>query len=218
MLLSGCYSRSVVQDEALLKAAHSQSSNILSGSYVLRQGDQLKLWVIEYPEFDTTAVITEAGTIPVRLVGDIRLEGLTKNQAIDLVREKISVYVRSARLNVGMTVLTGMSAKLVMLGAVARQDTFALAAPVTLLEALAASGGTTPESDLKRIKVYRRNSAAAPIEVDLTRYFATGNINEVPTIGPGDIVYVPREENFIREFSGYLRDTLFLFGLFSISR
>jgi polysaccharide export outer membrane protein len=218
IMFSGCFSRTVVQDEALLKAAHSQSSNVMSGSYVLRQGDQVKIWVIEYPEFDTTAVISETGTIPVRLLGDVRLEGLSKNQAVELLREKIAVYTRSPKLNVGMTILTGTSAKVVMLGAVARQDTFALTSPISLLEAIAASGGTQPDSDLKRIKVFRRDSNAPPVEVDLTRYFITGNISEVPTIGPGDIVYVPREENFIREFSGYLRDTLFLFGLFSIAR
>ncbi|MGE5314918.1 MAG: polysaccharide biosynthesis/export family protein [Acidobacteriota bacterium] len=218
LFLTGCFSRSAVQDEALLKANQSQSANILSGSYVLRQGDQVKLWVIEYPEFDTTAVISETGTIPVKLLGEVHLEGLTKNEAIAMLRERIGVYARSRSLSLGMTVLTGTSAKLVILGAVARQDTFALTSPISLLEAIAASGGTQPDSDLRRIKVFRRDSDAGPVEVDLTRYFATGNIREVPTIGPGDIVYVPREENFIREFSGYLRDTLFLFGLFSISR
>lgn len=218
VLFSGCFSRAVVIDEAILKASTSQSSNVLSGAYVLRQGDQVKIWVIEYPEFDTTAIISETGMIPVKLLGEVRLEGLSKTQAIEFLRERFSVFARNPKLSVGMTVLPATNAKVVMLGAVARQDTFALTSPISLLEALAACGGTTSESDLRRIKVFRRNANAPPIEADLTRYFSTGNFAEVPTIGPGDIVYVPREENFIREFSGYLRDTLFLFGLFSIAR
>lgn len=214
----GCYSHAVLPDAALLKAVNPQNSNIESASYIIREGDRLRITAVDYSEFDTTAVVGETGAVTLRLVGDVRIAGLSRAQAEKAIGDELGVYAKGSKLVVAITILMGTETKVVMLGAVARQDTFAVTTPVSLLEALAAAGGVQPEADLRRIKIYRRESGGAPLVFDLANFFETGNLKEIPKIGPGDIVYVPREENFIREFSGYLRDTVLLFGLFSIAR
>jgi protein involved in polysaccharide export with SLBB domain len=217
-LFQGCYSHAVQQDPAMLKAVNPQNSNIESASYILRAGDWVRISAQEYPEFDTTAIVAESGAISMRLIGDVKVAGLSREQAEKAIGEQIGMYAKSTKIIVAMTILKGTETKVIMLGAVARQDTFAVTTPVSLLESLAAAGGIQPDADLRRIKIYRRESSGPPLVFDLTNFFETGNLREIPKIGPGDIVYVPREENFIREFSGYLRDTVLLFGLFSIAR
>ena len=61
-----------------------------------------------------------------------------------------------------------------------------------------------------------RDQNRGSIEVDLTQYLDSGNIRGIPVVRPGDIVYVPRRENFIRELSGLLTDAFVLFGIFQL--
>jgi polysaccharide biosynthesis/export protein len=214
----GCYSHAALQDTALLQAVNPQNSNIESASYILHEGDQIRITVVDYAEFDTTAVVGDVGEIMLRLVGSIRVAGMTRAQAEKTIGEQLSVYTKGAGVNVAITILKGTETKVVILGAVARQDTFSVTTPISLLESLAAAGGIQPDADLRRIKIFRHESQGRPYTFDMTKFFDTGDLKEMPKIGPGDIVYVPREENFMREFSGYLRDTVLLFGLFTITR
>lgn len=216
--VQGCYSHATVTDPALLKAVNPQNNNIESESYILREGDRLRISAIDYAEFDTSAVVGETGDIAMRLIGIVHIAGLTRAQAEKAISEQIGVYAKESKIAVSISILMGTESKVILLGAVARQDTFAVTTPVSLLAALAAAGGIQPDADMRRIKIYRGAAPGTPLLFDLTNFFETGNLNEIPKIGPGDIIYVPREENFVREFSGYLRDTLLLFGFFSIVR
>jgi len=218
LALEGCYSRAVQQDPRLLQAVNPQSGNIESAFYIIRQGDHIKISAIDYMEFDTTAVVSENGTVSLKLIGEVHVDGLTRTLAEKAIADRIGVYAKSQAVIVSIGIVKGIGSQVVMLGSIARPDTFGVTTPISLLESLAIAGGTDELADLRRIKIYRRDVAGPPLEFDLLSFIASGNIREIPMIGPGDMVYVPREENFIREFSVYLRDTLFLFGFFSIAR
>jgi polysaccharide export outer membrane protein len=185
---------------------------------VIRAGDRIKISAIDYMEFDTTSIVSETGTISIKLIGDLHIEGVTRVQAEKMIAERIGVYAKSPTILVDISVVKGADARIVMLGSIARPDTFTVTAPISLVESLAIAGGTQTDADLRRIKIFRHDPAAVPLVFDLTNFVSSGTVRDMPKVGPGDIVFVPRDENFLRDFFGYLRDTLFLFGFFSIAR
>jgi polysaccharide export outer membrane protein len=195
----------------------ARSGDFLARATVVRRGDQIRLRSPEYPEIDTTITVTEEGTISLRLGGTVAVIGLTKADLITTLVAKISPFVRT-KFSLIVDVFNPASQNVTVLGSVDRQGNFPMLAGSSILQALAAAGGASPDADLHHIKIFRRGDPAYPIEIDLAEYLASGEINAIPTLSPGDMVYVPKEENFVRELSAYLRDAIFLFSVFTIAR
>jgi polysaccharide biosynthesis/export protein len=218
VILVGCTSNNVTQDELLSGAQISirQNIDVQSPTYVFQSGDLLRITVRGYPEFDTTTVISETGTITVRLVGEISAAGISRSQLVADLKSKLSVYVKTDIYPV-ITVLNALIQKVAVFGAVVRQENYTIGLEASLLQVLAMAGGTTAEADLQHLKIFRNGDRVHFEEVDFTKYISSGNIGGIPTVKPGDTVYVPREENIIRELSTFFRDTIFLFTLFTIS-
>ena len=54
------------------------------------------------------------------------------------------------------------------------------------------------------------------IEIDLARHLERGDIDNIPKVKSGDTVFIPTEENVVRDLSDFLRDVLLLFGFFFV--
>lgn len=217
--LQGCSSKQLVVDSintGTTSRLHSQQTDVQSPSYIFQNGDQVRITIRGYQEFDTTAVIGESGTISMRLIGDLQAAGVSRSQLIEDITTKLSKYVKTD-IHPVITVLNAFIQKVAVFGAVQRQENYSITTEATLMQVLAMAGGTTSDADLQHIKIFRNNDKTNFEEVDFTKYISTGNISGMPTVKPGDTVYVPREENIIRELSSFFRDTIFLFTLFTIS-
>jgi polysaccharide export outer membrane protein len=187
---------------------------------VIREGDQVQLSVWGYPEFNTSTFVRETGTITVPLVGEVPAAGLTKEQLTELVIQKLSDYVKS-KVYLTISIVETMTQKVIVWGAIARQDLITVSSAVPLLQVLAGAGGPAAGADLSQVRIYRNGDLSRPIEVDLSGYvtYAADQYSgpdQFPLVYPGDMVYVPREENFVREFSGYLTQVVLLFGIFAV--
>lgn len=189
----------------------------LASTEVVRRGDQLKLRSLEYPELDTTITVSEDGTISLRLGGTVGVLGLTKAELATTLVGKISPFVRT-QFHLFVDIINPAAQNVTVLGSVDRQGNFPIVPGSSLLQALAAAGGANQDADFRHIKIFRRGDPAYPIEIDLTECLSSGEINSIPTISPGDMVFVPKAENFVREISSYLRDVIFLFSVFTIAR
>jgi len=193
--------------------------DVESNSYVIQRGDQIQLSVWGYPEFNTTAPVKETGTIAVPLVGELQAAGLTRPQLMDEVIAKLSDYVKS-KVYPTITIIGALAQKVIVLGAVTGQGSYTIAAPVSPFQVLAAAGGPGANADLRHIKIFHNGDSSPPVEVDLSDYVAnvTHDKENIPLVNPGDMMYVPREENVIREFADLLRDVILLFGIFAVVR
>jgi protein involved in polysaccharide export with SLBB domain len=196
---------------------HLNRADSLSRSSVVVRGDQIKIRSIEYPEIDTTITVGEEGSISLRLGGTIPVLGLTKSELTRTIIEKVTPLVRT-RFQLIVDVINPLSQNVTVLGSVEHQGNYPIISGSSILQALATAGGANQEADFRHIKIYRRGDPAYPIEIDLTEVLSSGDINQLPTINPGDMVYVPKEENFVRDLSAYLRDVIFLFSVFTIAR
>lgn len=218
VLLAGCSRTEITSDSVPViyrSASRAFPIDTVENTYVIREGDQIRLSVWGYPEFDTTAVVKETGNIGVTLIGELRTAGLTKEQFTEQLRARLADYIKG-EIKLSVSVTTTISRKVTVLGSVVRQENYPVSTNVSLVEILSAAGGTTPESDLRHIKIIRYGDSRNPVEVDLAWYLEKGNIEGIPIVRPGDTVFVPRKENVIREFSDFMRDAIFLFGFFRI--
>jgi hypothetical protein len=82
------------------------------------------------------------------------------------------------------------------------------------------AGGPSEQADLRNVRIYRKPSGSMAelhnVTIDLTQYLDGGRNNPAAIVYPGDVVYVPEEENVIRETSQFLRDIVLLFGIFRV--
>ncbi len=180
-------------------------------------GDQIQLTVLGYPEFNTTAIVRESGNFPIPLAGDVKAIGLTKDQLSDAIVAKLTEYVKT-KVYVTLTMLNTSVQKIIVLGAVGTQGSQPATTSVSIYQLFATAGGLSHDADLRHVRIYRNTDLSRPVEVDLSDFSTPGSRPEtkVPLVNPGDMVYVPRSENFMREFSPFIYDILVLLTLFRL--
>ncbi len=219
VLLWGCSSSEEMAKQNLSEILRSGSrpiqGEVQSSTYVIRQGDQIQITVWGYNEFNTTTTVKEGGTVTIPLVGDVIASGSTKDQFTDALKKKLAEYIQG-EIRVDVVVLSMLVQRVTVLGAVTRQENYPLTTDATLIEVLSTAGGITPDSDMRHIKILRNGSSQNPIDVDLSLYVERGTMDAVPLVHPGDMVFVPKKANVIRELSDFMRDAIFILGFFRV--
>ncbi len=220
LILGGCSSQDVARDQAIAQARGVEPptpGEEATPSGIIHEGDQVQVEVPGYPEFNIVTSVKQSGSISLPVVGDIQAAGLTKDQLTNRIADRLSDY---AKLKVApeITVLSESRQRIVVLGAVATQGSFPLSNAGSIFQVLATAGGIGEDADLQRVRIYRDGDVSRIIEVDLsalvtTSSFRSGNI---PMVYPGDLVYVPKSKNFLREFGPFLYDIFLLLGLFAL--
>ncbi|HYQ86222.1 MAG TPA: polysaccharide biosynthesis/export family protein [Bacteroidota bacterium] len=183
-------------------------------TYRIKQGDSVDVSVWGYPEFSTKGIVREGGLIIVPLIGEIMVEGLTKEQFQQLLKQKLSDYIHGDP-RIIVAIFSPLGQRVTVIGAVAKQENFQVLAEVPLVEMISSAGGTTPEADLRHVKIIRAGRNEDPTEVDLATALENGTVERLPRVRPGDTVFVPKTENAVKQFSDFLRDAVLLFGFFS---
>lgn len=219
LTLWGCGSEQATQREIVNWTAEKSRHPVDSDQYVIQKGDQVEIMVAGYPEFSSTTSVKENGMIDVPLVGEVRALELTKAELTEQIDKRLSAYARN-KVSPVLKIKGALEQKMVILGSVTGQGTFTVTSPISPFQALALAGGPTPTADLRHVRVFRSGKDEAPVTLDLSATLASlpGHSETLPLVYPGDLIYVPREENLIREFSDLLRDVIVLFGLFALVR
>lgn len=181
--------------------------------YVIQAGDNIEVSVWGYDEFNTERTVTREGIITIPLIGEIQAKGLTEEEFEQNLKESLTEYIKG-EINLSITITSSREHIVSVLGSVGRPDNYTIAGDMNLFQILSQAGGTTDQADLRNIKIYKGGQAMHAVQVDLTTYLKNNNANNVAAVHPGDIIYVPQQENMVREMSGFLRDVVVLFGLF----
>jgi polysaccharide export outer membrane protein len=181
--------------------------------YEIQSGDEIEISVWGYDEFNTKKTVTSEGYITIPLIGELEAAGLTKDELEASLKEALSEYIRG-EINLTLTIMSTQEHIVSVLGSVGRPDNYTITGDMNLFQVLSQAGGTTDQADLRNIKIYKGGQTSNAREIDLTTYLRNENTGSVATVQPGDIVYVPQQENMVRELSGFLRDVVVLFGLF----
>lgn len=191
-------------------------SQAQTADYTISKGDQLLVTVWGYNEFTTTQTVRDNNSITMPLLGDIMAGGLTKDELIASLRERLSVYIQGD-INITISVLSSIGQRVTILGSVRAPGNYPISSEINLLELLSMAGGYAVDAQLTGIRIFHKDRLPSPTEVDLEVYLETSDIDNIPKIRPGDMVFVPKRENVIKEFGEFLRDVAFLFTLFRLT-
>ncbi|WP_196889218.1 polysaccharide biosynthesis/export family protein [Aureivirga sp. CE67] len=155
-----------------------ESVNAFNGGGV-SAGQELK--IKETP----TYLINSNGNINFPIIGEVKIEGLTNDEATILLEEKISDYVKNPVVNIRLK-----NFKVTVLGEVKRPGTFALEGErVTILEALGLAGDLLISGKRKNVLVVRElENKKEFIRVDLTNENLVNS--KAYYLNQNDVIYI----------------------------
>ena len=218
-MLYGCSGTNKMQKEEALSRLNSGSNTqytaSLDSTYEIKKGDEIEILVWEEPKFNTNTAVSSRGTITIPLIGEVQVTELTVDQLKETINRELSQYIKG-EINLTVSITSSNNMQVSVLGMVTRPDSYAIADETSIFKILSMAGGPSDQANISEIRIYRKNSNSSYTTLDLSEYLETGEIDSVIPVYPGDVVYVPRKKNYIREMSLFLRDVSLLFGLFSI--
>jgi len=126
-------------------------------NYRLGPGDEIAVHVVGQPDYSLDHVkISPTGRIYHPLVGDIRVRGFTVDQFTLKLTSDFSEYLVNPKVSVEL--LAAQSAKIGVLGEVARPGIVVLTEPMTVLGAISASGGVADTGNKSEVTLLRQNN------------------------------------------------------------
>jgi polysaccharide export outer membrane protein len=196
ILFFGC---SAKNDYILFQKDHNSSckKNILGNQqtlikyeYKILPGDLLQIEVINHPEImsnvkNGTIKVYPDGKVFLPLIGEVKIAGLTEQQASKELTNLYSQYIRHAYVNV-----TDISKKIYVLGEVKNPGVIQIQRDyTTLIEVISKSGGLTDSARRNDIIIISGGLKNPKIkQVDLTKLSSLNYQSMI--LKPNDIVYV----------------------------
>ena len=161
---------------------------MVEAGYKIAPMDTLNVKVFKMPDLSGDYDVDLAGRISMPLIGEVPAADLTTAQLDDeLTRRLGAKYLEHPDISVGLKASTRRTVTID--GAVNQSGSFPAMGPMTLMQAVAAAGGTREDANARRVAVFRtiggRRQAAA---FDLTS-IRRGEMQD-PAIYAGDIVVV----------------------------
>ncbi|MDE5113593.1 MAG: SLBB domain-containing protein, partial [Trichodesmium sp. St15_bin1_1] len=144
------------------------------------------------------------GTLNLPLIGNVSVEGITLNQAKELIQEKYGEYLQIPIVNLNL--LAARPLKIAIAGEVQHPGSYTIWPIVsqggnnkngtqlpTVTKALQVAGGVTTSADIREIKIRRLqlNAAEQIININLWELLQSGNLVQDISLRDGDTLFVP---------------------------
>jgi polysaccharide biosynthesis/export protein len=214
-----CSSNPAIKSVSSNQTSRDYGSMKLQDTSMILIGDSIAFSVWGEPEFTTHTTVRSTGAISTPLIGEIKAAGYSRKEFEMTLRKHLAEFIQG---EIKLTLeISSPLPKITFLGAVGSQGSFPAKDEIGLLEALSSVGGWRENADLSNILITRQATSVSSkksITVDLEDYFEKGMVQELPYIYPGDVVFVPIRENFVRSMSDFMQNALILFGFFGLTR
>ncbi len=155
--------------------------------YVIGPGDELRLQVWGQVNLRGNLIVDRTGSISLPEVGTIHVAGLQFSQLADFLKAQLARVYRNFDLNVNLGQLR--SIQVFVVGQARQPGNFTISSLSTLLNALFASGGPTPQGSLRDIQVKR--DGATITHFDLYDLLLHGDKSKDIRLVPGDVIFIP---------------------------
>lgn len=194
-------------------------SPVQSDTSVVLVGDSVAIIVWDATQFNTHATVRSNGAITVPFIGEMKVAGYAKEECVKILRRKLSEYIKG---DVFFSFeVTKPLLKISVFGVVLRQGSIPTNNELPLIDVLIMTGGWGETADLRYIRITHQSTFGAErgsVEFDLNPFLETGDSRGMPIVRPGDVVIVPKKENYVLEFSGFVGSIFLLFGFFGLLR
>lgn len=127
--------------------------------YLIQPGDVIELITFQRDEITGEFTVSPDGTIGVPILGDIKIEGLSRLEAEKFIFEELSKKYDIPSLLVKLKSVQNLTT-ITVLGAVNKPGTFQIKKSVTFFEAIGMAEGFKKEADLSEIHIYSNGNEA----------------------------------------------------------
>jgi polysaccharide export outer membrane protein len=196
LFLAGLFALSLLTMQAQLKARDQP--------YRLQPSDQVMLSYRYTPEFDENVTVQPDGNISVKLIGSVKIGGLT----VDEAKAKVTDALK-ARLNdpeVSLTLSDWVKPSYVVAGQVGAPGKFEIHGSVTVVQAIAIAGGFKDNAKHSQVILFRRinDDTAKTTVLDVKSMINPKHpkLTEDIALQPGDMLVVPK--NTVSKVADYV--------------
>jgi polysaccharide biosynthesis/export protein len=171
--------------------------------YTLRAGDVLDLDYRYTPELNQTVKVLPDGYVNLNVVGDVKVSGLTVQEAHDLIVRKAHDQLNEPELN--LILKEFQQPYVVVAGEVGKPGKIDLRENTTAMQAILLSGGFLASAQTGQVLLFRQiNGDTAEIRVlKLNKLQKTADLERDVTLQSGDMILVPRDK--IEKLSRYIK-------------
>jgi polysaccharide biosynthesis/export protein len=158
--------------------------------YRLGEGDHINLQVWNRPELSGKHVVGPDGLITVPLVGPMRINTMTRDEAAGTISMALKPYYTYPSVTLGIEEY--QSNRITVLGRVLTPGVLKFERPPELLEALARAGSLPvldKQATLTRCAIFRGRDRV--IWVDLKHLLNRGDLSYNIRLKPNDLIYIP---------------------------
>ena len=182
-----------VEDMTSLPAVpHTGSGAIVlpESDYRIGPADELEIDVFQVEELSGMEKVNSRGYIRMPLLGPVKVGGLTREQAEDLLAELYGqTYLQDPQVNID--IVDYASRQVTLIGAVEKPGVYPLKGQTTLLQALAMAGGLERLADEEEIVVFRTNAEGEVIGYLVNLEEITEGEKRDPEVIGNDRIVVP---------------------------
>ncbi|MEW6519964.1 MAG: polysaccharide biosynthesis/export family protein [Thermodesulfobacteriota bacterium] len=159
-------------------------------NYLIGVGDVLEVQVWQEPDLSRTVTVRLDGKISLPLTGDVQAAGKTTGELDQFLEEKIADLVTEPAVSVML--VENRSRRYYVVGQVGQPGEFPIEFPLTILQAIARSGGFQEWAKREEIKVVRRTGGKEEfLNFDYDGFTKGKNLEQNVLIVPGDTIIVP---------------------------
>jgi polysaccharide export outer membrane protein len=174
--------------------AWSQSSPELKARpmYQIHLGDVIQLEYRYTPEYNEQVTVQPDGYVYLQTCGQVKVAGLTVEQARHAITEKASSRLKDPEIN--LTLKEFQKPYIVVAGEVPKPGRYELREETTALQAVLEAGGMDKDARSSQVLVFRKiNDQEAEVKVlDLHSIKSTKDLEHDTVLQSGDMLLVPR--------------------------
>ncbi len=163
-----------------------------SSHYTLGKTDILEIEVLRHPEVSGEFIINNEGNIQYEFIGDIQVEGQTKDQVRDILAQHLADYIIAPEVTVK---IVGYNSKIVyVIGEVGSPGKiFMRGDTITVQDALVQAGLPMLSAKTGDGRLITPSTDGHPVErkVNVYKLLYKGDLRENLVMKPGDTLYVP---------------------------
>ncbi|MFB2933961.1 polysaccharide biosynthesis/export family protein [Aerosakkonemataceae cyanobacterium BLCC-F154] len=170
-------------------------------AYTLGAGDRIGLDIFNVPEYSREYQVLVNGTVNLALIGSVSLQGLTLEQASNLISSRYARFLRRPIVTVNL--VAPRPVQVAIAGEVNRSGSYVI--PLTgagaggaggagfqlptLSQALALAGGITQSANLRQVRLLRPGFGT--INLNVLGLVTRGELCENITLRDGDSIFIP---------------------------
>ncbi len=171
-------------------AVLADTAPVLDPSFKIIAGDVLHINVWKEAELDQDVLVLPDGNISFPLIGTVKLQGGTLEEAQVLVKTKLQEFVPDATVTI--TVKSPSGHVVNVIGQVNKPGELLISRHMTTLQALSQAGGLTPYASKNDIIIIRHGAdrdISLPVPYD--DIVSDNELEKDLVLEPGDVIVVP---------------------------